>query len=103
MSIGMDVQCSIVHVHTHNGLVESFIKGLQLIARPLLLNTKLPSSAWGMGHVIIHATNLIRLCPTANQNLSPLQLVLGYQLNMSHLRVFVMLFMFPLHPLIELN
>ena len=48
MSIGINVQYSITHVHTHNGLVESFIKRLQLIARPLLLNTKLPLSAWGM-------------------------------------------------------
>ena len=36
MSIGIDVQYSIAHVHTHNGLVESFIKRLQLIARTLL-------------------------------------------------------------------
>ena len=42
MSIGIDVQYSIAHVHTQNGLAESFIKRLQLIARPLLLNTKLP-------------------------------------------------------------
>ena len=44
MSIGMDVQYSITHVHTQNGLVESFIKRLQLIAKSLLLNTKLPLS-----------------------------------------------------------
>ena len=53
MSIEIDVQYSIAHVHTQNGLAESFIKRLQLIARPLLLNTKLPLSAWG--HAIIHA------------------------------------------------
>ena len=70
MSIGIDVQYSIAHVHTQNGLVESFIKRLQLIARPLLLNTKLPLSAWG--HAIIHVANLIRLRPTANQDLSPI-------------------------------
>ena len=45
MSIGIDVQYSVAHVHTHNGLAESFIKCLQLIAKPLLLNTKLPLSA----------------------------------------------------------
>ena len=50
------------------------------------MNTKLPLSAWE--HAIIHAANLIRLCPTVNQDLSPLQLVLGYQPNISHLRVF---------------
>ena len=70
MSIGIDVQYSIAHVHTQNGLAESFIKRLQLIARPLLLNTKLPLSAWG--HVIIHAANLICLRHTTNQDLSPL-------------------------------
>ena len=45
MSIGIDVQYSIAHVHTQKGLAEFFIKRLQLIARPLLLNTKLPLSA----------------------------------------------------------
>ena len=59
---------------------------MQLIARPLLLKTKLPLSAWG--HAIIQAANLIRLCPTANHDLSLLQLAKGYQPNISHLRVF---------------
>ena len=86
MSIGIDVQYSIAHVHTQNGLVESFIKRLQLISRSLLLNTKLPLSSWG--HAIIHAANLIRLRPTTNQDLSPLQLVLGYKPNILYLRVF---------------
>ena len=45
MSIGIDVQYSIAHVHTQNGLVKFFNKCLQLIAKPLLLNTKLPLSA----------------------------------------------------------
>ena len=57
-----------------------------MIAKPLLLKTKLPLSAWG--HAIIHATNLIRLRPTTNHDLSPLQLAQGYQPNISHLRVF---------------
>ena len=86
MSIGIDVQHPVAHVHSQNGLAESFIKRLQLIAKPLLLKTKLPLSAWG--HAIIHAAHLIRLCPTANHNLSPLQLAKGYHLNISHLRVF---------------
>ena len=97
MSIGIDVQYLISHVHTHNGLTESFIKRLQLIARPLLLNTKLPLSAWG--HAIIHATNLIRLRPTTNQNLSQLQCVLGYQPNISHLHVFGCTVYVPLAPI----
>ena len=57
---------------------------MTLIARPLLLNTKLPLST--LGHAIIHAAS--RLRPTTNQDLSPLQLVLGYQPNISHLCVF---------------
>ena len=67
-------------------MAESFIKRLQLIARPLLLKSKLPLSAWG--HASIHAANLIRLRPTANHDLSPLHLAKGYQPNISHLRVF---------------
>ena len=34
MSIGINVEHSVAHVHTQNGLVESLIKRLQLIARP---------------------------------------------------------------------
>ena len=82
MSLGIDVQDPIAHIHTHNGLVESFIKRLQLIARPLLLEIKLPLSAWG--HTILHTANLIRFRPTVNQDLSPLHLILGYQPNISH-------------------
>ena len=83
MSIGIDVQPPVAHVHSQNGLVESFIKRLQLIVRPLLLKSKLPLSAWG--HAIIHAANLICLRPIANHDLSPLQLAKGYQPNISQL------------------
>ena len=76
MSISTDVQHLVAHVHFQNGLAKSFIKRLQLIARPLLLKTKLPLSAWG--HAIIHAAHLIRIRPTTNHNLSPLQLAKGY-------------------------
>ena len=41
MLVGSDVEHLVAHSHTHNGLVESLIKHLQLIARPLLLKTKL--------------------------------------------------------------
>ena len=83
MFIGIDVQHPVAHVHSHNGLTESFIKRLQLIARPLLLKTKLPLSAWG--NAIIHTANLIRLRPIANHDLSPLKLAKGYQPNILHL------------------
>ena len=96
MSIGIDVQYSIAHVYTQHGLVESFIKRLQLIAKLLLLNTKLPLLA--SGHAIIHAANLNCLRPTTNQDLSPLELVLGYQHNISHLCVFGCAVYVPLAP-----
>ena len=64
ISVGIDVEHPIAHAHTQNGLVESFIKLLQLIAKPLLLRTKLSLSAWG--HVILHAATLIQILPTAN-------------------------------------
>ena len=101
MSLGIDVQYYVDHVHTQNGLVESFIKCLQLIARPLLLKTKLPLSAWG--HIVIHAVNLIMLRPIANQNLSPLHLTIGYQPNISHLCVFGCIVYVPIALHIELN
>ena len=44
MSIGINIERSIAHVHTQNGLAKSLIKRLQLIAKPLLMKTKLPSS-----------------------------------------------------------
>lgn len=86
MSIGIVVEHPVAHVHTQNGLAESLIKRLQLIARPLLMRSKLPSSAWG--HAILHAAALIRLRPTAYHKFSPLQLVNGREPNISHLRVF---------------
>ena len=86
MSIGIDVQHLVAHVHSQNGLVESFIKRLQLIAKPLILKTNLPLSAWG--HAIIHAAHLIRLRHTTNHDLSPLQLAKGYQPNILHLQIF---------------
>ena len=42
MSIGIDVEHPVAHTHTQNGLVESLIKRLQIIARPLLMKSKLP-------------------------------------------------------------
>ena len=96
MSIGIDVQHPVAHVHFQNMLAESFIKCLQLIARPVLLKTKLLLSTWG--HAIIHATHLICLRPTTNHNLSPSQLAKGYQPNISHLRIFCCVVYVPIAP-----
>ncbi|WJZ98775.1 hypothetical protein VitviT2T_017282 [Vitis vinifera] len=86
MSVGINIEHPVAHTHTQNGLAESFIKRLQLIARPLLMKTKLPTSAWG--HAIMHAAALVRIRPTTYHEYSPSQLVLGKQPNISHLRIF---------------
>ena len=44
MSIGINVEHHITHTHTQNGLVESLVERFQLIARPLLMKTKLLTS-----------------------------------------------------------
>ena len=75
MALGIQVQQSVPYVHTQNGLAESLIKRIKLIARPLLMNCKLPTSCWG--HVVLHAADLIQLRPTAYHDTSPLQLVRG--------------------------
>ena len=62
------------------------MKCLQLIARPLLMKTKLPISAWG--HAIMHAVNLVHIRPTAYHEYSPFQLVFGKPPNISHIRIF---------------
>ena len=62
MSTGITVEHPVAHVHTQNGLAESLIKRLQLIARPLLMRTKLSVSMWG--HAILHAAALVRIRPT---------------------------------------
>ncbi|GKB16226.1 retrovirus-related pol polyprotein from transposon TNT 1-94 [Tanacetum coccineum] len=86
MSVGIVVEHSVAHVHTQNGLAESLIKRLQLIARPLIMRTKLPMSMWG--HAILHAASLIRIRPSANHKYSPIQLASGQEPNISHLRIF---------------
>ncbi|XP_074326895.1 uncharacterized protein LOC141664839 [Apium graveolens] len=86
MSVGISAEHPVPHVYTQNGLAESFIKRLQLIARPLLLKAKLPTSIWG--HVILHAANIIRIRPTSYNQYSPLQLVLGQVPNISHFKIF---------------
>ena len=73
VSVGIKVEHPVAHVHTQNGLAESFIKRLQLIARPLLMKSELPTTVWG--HAILHATSLVRLRPTHYNKYSPLQLI----------------------------
>jgi hypothetical protein len=44
-------------VHTQNGLADSFIKRIKLIARFLLHNCNLPITCWG--HAVLHVSDLI--------------------------------------------
>ena len=44
MSIGINIEHPIAHNHTQNGLAKSLIQRLQLIARALLMKTKLLTS-----------------------------------------------------------
>ena len=67
--IEINIEHLVAHTHTQNGLAESLIKRLQLKARPLLMKTKLPTSAWG--HAIMHAANLVHIRPTAYHEYSP--------------------------------
>ncbi|XP_021830713.1 uncharacterized protein LOC110770803 [Prunus avium] len=86
MSLDIDIEHSVPHLHTKNDLAEALIKRLQLIARTLLMKTKLLVSTWG--YAILHVASLVRLSPIANNQYSPVQLVLGNQPNISYLRVF---------------
>ena len=68
MSMGVTVEHSVAHVHTQNDLAKSFIKRIQLIARPLLMKSKLPVSAWG--HTVLHAAVLICIRPSSEHKYS---------------------------------
>jgi hypothetical protein len=63
MILGIKVQHSVSYVHTHNGLAESLIKRIKLIARSLLQNCNLPTSCWGQ--TVLRTGDLIQLHPTA--------------------------------------
>ena len=86
ISVGIKVEPHVAHVHTENGLAKSFIKRLQLIARPLLMKSELPTTVWS--HAILHAASLVRLRPTHYNKYSPSQLIFGHEPNIDHLRIF---------------
>jgi hypothetical protein len=96
MTQRIEVQNYVPYVHTQNGLTESLIKRIKLIARPLLQGWNLPTSRWG--HAVLHATNLVQLRPTAYHTASPLQLVHGDQPSISQLRKFRCVVYTPISP-----
>jgi hypothetical protein len=83
---GIQVQHTVSYVHTQNGLAESLIKQIKLIARPLLHNCNLPITCWD--YAVLHVTDLIQLRPNAYHRTSPLYLVRDNAPNISHLRKF---------------
>jgi hypothetical protein len=83
MAPGIEVQHYVPYVHTQNGLTESLIKRINLIARPLLQDCNLSTSCWG--HAVLHAADLVQLCLIAYHTTSTLQLVRGDQSSTSHL------------------
>jgi hypothetical protein len=95
--IGIDVEHSVAHVYIQNGLAESFIKWLQLIARLLLMKPELPTSI--CGHVILHVASLVRIRPSAYHKYSLLQLDFGIPLNIFHLWTFSCVVYVPVTPL----
>ena len=96
MSVRINIEHPVAHTYTKNGLVESFIKCLQLIAQPLLFKTKLSTSAWG--HAIMHAASLVRIQSIAYHEYFPSQLILGKQPNISHLQIFGYAVYIPITP-----
>ena len=63
-SLGIEVEHPVAYVHTQNGLAESLIKHIQIIARTILLRTNLNDTT--RGHAVLYAAALIRLRPTAS-------------------------------------
>ena len=96
MSVGINIEHPVAHTYTQNGLAESLIKRFQLIARPLLMKTKLPTLAWG--HAIMHAANLVHIRPTAYHEYSHFQLVLSKPSNIFHIRIFGCTIYVPIAP-----
>jgi hypothetical protein len=82
----IEVQHLVSYVYTQNGLVESLIKRIKLIARPLLHNCNLPITC--LGHVVLHIADLIQLRPTTYHITSPLYLVCANAPSMSYLGKF---------------
>jgi hypothetical protein len=96
LAMGIDVQHSVPHFHTQNGLAESLLKRIKLISRPLLQDSKLPISCWG--HTILHAAALIQCQPSAYHSTSPFELVCGQQPKISYLRKFGCTVYVPISP-----
>ena len=81
---GIDFEPSVPYAH--NSIAENFIRLIQMIARPILLQSNLPLSCWG--HAVLHAGDLIKLRPSLKMDMSPLESTLGVVPDESHIRIF---------------
>jgi hypothetical protein len=86
LATGIELTYSVPYEHSQNGLAEAFIKKIQLISRPLLIQAGLPSYFWA--HAVLHAATLLRYRPTLLNDFSPLELLSGQKPDISHFRVF---------------
>ena len=86
MAIGIKLTYLVPYEHFQNGLAEAFIKKIQLISRPLLIQADLPSYFWA--YAVLHAAILLRYKPTFLNDHSPLELFSGQTPDISHFRVF---------------
>ena len=86
LAIGIELTYLVPYKHSQNGLAKPFIKKIQLISRLLLIHASQPSHLWA--HVVLHATTILKYRPTLLNDFSPLELLSGQKLDISHLRVF---------------
>lgn len=63
MTIEIYIKHPLEHVHIQNELAKSLIKDFKLIARPLLMRSKLSMSSWE--NAILHVAILINIRPTS--------------------------------------
>ena len=75
ISIGIDVEHSLAHVHTQNRLVKSLLKRQKLVGRPLIMRSNLLMVTWG--YATFHVALLIRIKLTSCLKYSIMQLVFG--------------------------
>jgi len=84
-SIGIHLELSTPYVPSQNP-AESLVKRIQLVARPILLASNLPMSAWG--HAVLHANTLLQYRPSSYMKETPYELLNGNIPSISHLRTF---------------
>lgn len=83
---GISLTYSFPYEHSQNGLLEAFIKKLQLIFCPLFFHAKFPDSF--KGHAIIHVAALLKLRPILFNHLILIDFLAGRPPNVTYFPVF---------------